>query len=286
MTIIPEPEWEMLFTELLRRSGTAMIIGATDSGKSTLAKYLIEEAISRNFSVCLLDADVGQSSIGLPGTICSKTFFSAEDLQDYFYRKISYAGTINPATNICEIIDIVTRMSSECRIRSDVSLIDTSGLIDSEIGERLKTGKVRAVNPDHVIAIQRGNEIEHILDLLPAQKIHRIRVSKNIQARTFAMRTRYRKMKYDAYFQRDAMNDFIIHASESQFVYKGRQVPVQNRYVKKDTLIGLNQNNDTLALGILEDLSDGSITFSSPIGSLNKINRVVFGDVTYERAKS
>jgi len=34
--IVPEPEWEFLLQELIRKQGTALIIGATDSGSGKL----------------------------------------------------------------------------------------------------------------------------------------------------------------------------------------------------------------------------------------------------------
>jgi polynucleotide 5'-kinase involved in rRNA processing len=50
---------------------------------------------------------------------------------------------------------------------------------------------------------------------------------------------------------------------------------------QKNTAIGLNHNDYTIALGILADISDNSITFSSPLGSIKNIERVIFGDITY-----
>jgi polynucleotide 5'-hydroxyl-kinase GRC3/NOL9 len=283
MAIVPEPDWESILYALLQGKGIAMIIGATDSGKSTLAKYLIEGSISRNISACLIDADVGQSSLGLPGTICSRLFSSQENLQNYIYQKMSYAGTINPAKNIFQIIAIVKRMSTECGKHAELSLIDTSGLIDGEIGERLKIGKFTALDPAHVIALQRNTELEHILDQLSGAIIHRVTISKNIQPRSLATRTRYRRMKYHDYFRTGDMNDFIIYSNETKFFYKGKQFPLPHGSLKRNTVIGLNNNEDTLALGILEDSSNDFLTFSSPIDSLRNINRVVFGEITHER---
>jgi polynucleotide 5'-hydroxyl-kinase GRC3/NOL9 len=279
--IIIGPDWESLVSKLIQGKGTAMIMGATDSGKSALAKYLIQELVSRNTAICLIDADVGQSSLGLPGTICAKTFLSLQDLQDYSYQKMSFVGTINPAQNIPSIIDTVKKMSSECTERINRSLIDTSGLVDGEIGERLKTGKVRALHPTHIIAVQRGNELEHILHLISGADVHRIIASRNIQARPLATRIRYRKMKYDNYFKIYPMNDFILHSQEAVFLYKGKPLSRNAGAMKKDAVIGLNHNEDTLALGILEDISGNAVTFSSPLDSLMNINRVIFSDITY-----
>jgi len=79
----PEPEWEGLLRGLLTLKGTAIILGATDSGKSTLARYLIQGLITENVKVSLVDSDVGQSSLGLPGTISMKAFRSKKDIEDF-----------------------------------------------------------------------------------------------------------------------------------------------------------------------------------------------------------
>ena len=283
MELIPEPDWESLPGALLLSKGTTMLIGETDSGKSTLAKYLVQRLISQHLPVCLIDADVGQSSLGLPGTICMKPFFNEYDLQSFFYKKMSFVGTINPAKNILNIIATVKRMSDECRDIADISLIDTSGLVAGEIGERLKIGKVGALNPSHIIALQKQIELEHILSLIPGANIHRISLSKDIKATPLSSRLQYRKRKYDDYFHKPEMNDFILYTRDAMFCYKDKLLNGEDRIFTKDTLIGLNSDDNTIALGILQDISDNSITFSSPLISLKQINRVIFGDITYSR---
>jgi len=280
MEIISEPGWEVLFNNLLQNKGTAMIIGATDSGKSTLAKYLTVKLVSQNMNVCLIDSDVGQSSLGLPGTICSKVFSTESDLKAYSYEKMSFIGTINPAKRISLIIHTVAMISDTCKRVSDIMLIDTSGLVAGEIGERLKIGKIRDVKPEHIIAVQNQNELEHILSLIPNTRIHRIMVSQNIKARPLAIRIQYRKKKYDNYFRESAMNEFILYSRDTAFVYNSRAFSMREGMFKKGTLLGLNHDNDTMALGILGDISDNSITFSSPVNSIRQIDRIIFGDIT------
>jgi len=49
--------------------GTIMVIGASDTGKSTLARYLFQELCRAGLRVAYLDGDVGQSTLGLPTTM-------------------------------------------------------------------------------------------------------------------------------------------------------------------------------------------------------------------------
>lgn len=280
MEIIPAPEWEILFNRLTERKGISVIIGSTDSGKSTLVRYLIDRFISENMKVCLVDSDVGQSSLGLPGTISMKLFASEKDLEDFAFEKMFFVGTLNPAKNIASIIEQTKRLSDLCREKSDTALVDTSGLISGEAGKALKGAKIRALKPEHVIAIQRSNELEHILKVIEGPEIHRIKVSGAARIRSVITRSRYRKKKFDDYFGKAGSSDFLLHKNEVRFLYRNRPFRPEEGLFKRDTLIGLNHDEDTKGLGILEEITDTSATFRSPIKSIRKINRILFGDIT------
>lgn len=282
MEIIPESEWESLFERIIKHKGTALIIGATDSGKSTLARYLIKRIISKNIKVSLVDSDVGQSSLGLPGTITMKVFSNEKDLEDFRFERMFFVGAINPATKIPLIINGTKRMSDICREKSDITLIDTSGLISGEVGKVLKIGKIKAINPEYVIAVQRRDELEHILKLIATLNIYRIRTSKAAKLRSIATRTLYRKKKFSDYFSEAQIAEFLLHTNETKLFYKGKLFSPKGGEFKRWTLIGLNHDEDTIALGIVVEITDASITFKSPIKSIRKINRVVFGDITIQ----
>jgi len=97
MDIIPSPEWESVSEALLNKKGTGIIIGSTDSGKSTFARFLIGKLLMQNLSVCLVDSDIGQSALGLPGTVSMKCFCLPDDLQNFVFEKMSFIGVVNPA---------------------------------------------------------------------------------------------------------------------------------------------------------------------------------------------
>ncbi len=280
MEIIPESEWIVLCKELIKRKGTLIIIGATDSGKTSLSKYLIKSLFAENIRACLVDSDVGQSSLGLPGTISMKVFCNEKDLKDFMFDRMSFVGTINPAKKISIIIDTTKNMVAMCRKQSDITLVDTSGLVAGEIGKSLKIGKIKAVKPDRVIAIQRHDELEHILKLVENFEIHRIRSAKAAKIRTIATRTHYRKKKLRDYFNDAKIADFLLYSNEAKFFYNNKPFIAREGMFKTGTLIGLNQDEDTIAVGILDEITENSVTFTSPIKALKRINKVVFGDMT------
>jgi polynucleotide 5'-hydroxyl-kinase GRC3/NOL9 len=158
--------------------------------------------------------------------------------------------------------------------------VDTSGLISGEAGMALKGAKLRALKPQHVIAIRRRDELEHILKVIEGPEIHRIRVSGAARTRSVINRAHYRNKKFDAYFDKAYSSDFILRTNEVRFLYRNRSFRPEEGLFKQGTLIGLNHEEDTIALGILEEITDTSVTFRSPIKSIKKINRILFGDMT------
>ena len=280
MEIHPEPDWEVLFSELKKYKGTAVLLGTTDSGKSTLAKYLTKKLIGDTIMVSVVDADVGQSSLGLPGTISMKVFSDEKDIEHYTFEKMFFVGSTNPAKKISLMVDGSKRMVDICRDKSEIIFVDTTGLITGEIGRALKIGKIRAIKPEHIIALQRNDELEHILRLVEHGVIHRIGVSIMAKSRYRENRVRYREKKFLDYFDKKRSSEFLVYQHDVAFFYNGKYFCLKNGDFKSGTIIGLNHNDDTLALGVIVEITEDSVIFKSPLCSLRGINRVLFSEMT------
>jgi polynucleotide 5'-hydroxyl-kinase GRC3/NOL9 len=279
MEISPAPEWEGLFEKLKQQRGTALLIGATDSGKSTLAKYLVEELVRESIRVSVVDADVGQSTLGFPGTISMKVFSNEKDIENFRFEKMIFIGSKNPAKKISMVIDGSKDMVDFCRKKSEIIIVDTTGLISGEIGKALKIGKIRAIKPEHIIAVQRNDELEHILNLIEGVYIHRIRASSMAKCRDRENRIHYRRKKFLDYFDVKEISEFFLNQNDARFLYNSKPFNPREGDFKNGTIIGLNHNDDTIGLGLVVEIIDDSVIFKSPIKSLKGINRVLFGDM-------
>jgi polynucleotide 5'-hydroxyl-kinase GRC3/NOL9 len=281
LEIIPEPEWERLVEELIiNNKGPSIIMGATSSGKSTLARYLIEMLLSKNRVISLIDSDIGQSSLGLPGTITMKVFKKTEDIKDFSADKIFFIGSLNPAKKIPLMIEGNKKLVDIARVESEIVLVDTTGLITGEAAKALKIGKIKALKPDHLIVIQRRNELEHLITLTGGIDIHRIKASKMARGRNREARMRYRRERFFEYFNEKKVTKFLLY--DVDLIYNNQLIIPKKRDFKEGTLIALNHNNETKDLGLLLELDNNSITFISPIKSVREINRVVLGDINIE----
>ena len=276
--IVPEPEWEFLLQELIRKRGTALIIGETDSGKSTLVQHLIKRLISESISVSLVDADIGQSSLGPPGTICMKSLRDEKDFNAFRFEKMSFLGTTNPALVIPMMIETCKKMVDICKETSEIILVDTTGLISGNLGRALKTGKIKVIEPEHVIAVRQNNELDHILDSAVGLNIYRIRAAKAVKIRSRTTRIRYRQKRLEDYFNRE-LSDFKLDADHAKSFYHTHSISLKDHEFPHGTVIGLNHHEDTVALGIITACAGGSVFFKSPIKSIKGINKIVLGDI-------
>jgi len=276
--IVPDPGWDHLWRDLISSRGTALIIGETDSGKSTLIRYLIERLILEYVTVSLVDSDIGQSALGIPGTISIKSFRDEKDLAAFRFERMSFLGTTNPALVIPMMIGTVKKLVDVCRKRSEIALVDTTGLVSGNPGKALKTGKIKALEPEHVIAVIRNNELDHILNSVVGVHIHRIRAAKAAKTRNRTMRIRYRQSRLEAYFNR-RLYDFRLDADHAKFFFHAHSISLKEHEFPQGTVIGLNHHDDTLALGVITAYSGGSVFCKSPIRSIKGINKIVMGDI-------
>jgi polynucleotide 5'-hydroxyl-kinase GRC3/NOL9 len=195
-------------------------------------------------------------------------------------------GDRESALSISGIIHSTEVMTCHCREKTDIILVDTTGLVTGNIGAALKTGKIKAVNPEAVVAVQKKDELEHILSLIDDRRIIRIRSSSEAKARSRAVRFRYRNSKLADYFSGPAIPEFALHMNTVRFIYRGKPFSLDEAGIKERMIIGLNHNEDTLALGLVAESQSGMVTFRSPLKSLKKINTVVLGDMILQKMPS
>lgn len=280
MDISPGPGWDRLIRILRVEQGIVILLGETDSGKTTLARCLVESLVESPLPVALIDSDVGQSGIGLPGTISIKVFRRDNDLADFGCERMTFLGFTNPAKVIPLMVAMTRHMTAIGRRRAGIGVVDTTGLISGEFGKALKIAKIRAIRPAHVVAVQRGNELEHILSLVRDARIHRLQVSPAAKKRSAAARRAYRKRKLQEYFKAWEQSKLILDIATVKLICRGLVFPVGEKEMSNGAIIGLNHDNNTLALGVVEGTDGPLVLLRTPLRSLRGINRVVYGDMT------
>jgi polynucleotide 5'-hydroxyl-kinase GRC3/NOL9 len=177
--------------DLVAGSRIAIVIGNTDTGKSTLIKRIAER-----IDVSIVDADIGQSDIG-PPTVVSL----GEDRNGRYHMIDGYfCGSTTPSGHFLQLMAGMARMAGQAK-RSPV-LINTIGLATGDIGRSLNTEVINALKPDLIIGISEGDELAYldVFQRTGAQIVH-LPVSPYVKKKTASERTQNRQLAFAEHFQ-------------------------------------------------------------------------------------
>jgi polynucleotide 5'-hydroxyl-kinase GRC3/NOL9 len=142
-----------------------LVIGAGDTGKSTLVACLASALAAAGHTVAVVDADLGQSDVGPPTTVgLGRVRAPLERLEEADVVGLEFLGVTSPARCMRETAAATARLVARALDDGcDRVLVDTSGLVAGDFGRALKRIKIDRVRPDVLIALQRADECEPIL---------------------------------------------------------------------------------------------------------------------------
>ncbi|HEX7976519.1 MAG TPA: polynucleotide 5'-hydroxyl-kinase [Anaerolineales bacterium] len=273
---IPSP-WERL--ELNGLKEVVLIVGATDVGKTTFARYLYE-AISAEAlgSAAYLDGDPGQSILGPPATLTlalgqkdSPAFPPTGRLFRYFIGSTTPRGHLLPA-----LVGANRLVQAGRETGAGTIIYDTSGLIDpTQGGLALKSAEIDLLAPSVVFAIQHEQELEPLLK--PLRRSRRVKVidlhpAEQARRRSALDRRLHRAAQFASHFSGASARE-IDWTQLPIFPYPSFRL---NRLVALEDLHGF-----TLSLGIILqiDRPNRSLTLLTPLDSFDKVNALRMGDL-------
>jgi polynucleotide 5'-hydroxyl-kinase GRC3/NOL9 len=262
MEIIAPKEWHALLDVLEKERGIAIILGATDTGKSTFAKFLIFNLCKRGLKVALVDADIGQSFLGPPTTIGLSTFKSDPDWEVVLSPpEIFFVGSTTPEGHFPIHLKGVKKMVGKApSYGAEVIIVDTTGFILGDAGIELKRKKIDLLSPRFLIALQKSDEIEPLLQLYegnPFHKILRLPLSDQAKPKSLEERRINRTNKFQEYFKHAIIQESPIEniQIEGEVIDpNGDPIPLDWALKINGLLVGLKDSNDeTLALGLIKN---------------------------------
>jgi polynucleotide 5'-hydroxyl-kinase GRC3/NOL9 len=241
------PQWQCLATRQL--SGTVMVIGATDRGKSTLVRWLVGTLCAGHSKVAWLDGDIGQSTMGMPTTM-NLAILQMPPLEPPGITARFFVGAPTPRGNMLPILVGLARLHQRAvALGASTVVVDTTGMVAKQSGGgALKQWKIALLRPAHVIALQRERELEHILGPLRREgwlQLHVLLPSDAVESRSPARRAEHRRERFRRYF---AGAESRLQLLAGLPVY-GRENAGPGRLVAL-----LDADGWTLALGVIEDL--------------------------------
>ncbi len=212
---IPQ-EWREIAEEIGEQGGPVLVIGAPGAGKTTFCLYLAGLFCRLHKKVSWIDADPGQPFIGPPAAISLTPYSDAADL---LRRKnpmiMSFIGNTSPVGRLLDMVSGLQKLVSVAHsIKPDLVLINTCGLVSGGAARELKFHEIDMLSPRYVIALQKGNEVEHLLaphSHRAGLLIHRLPVSPDARISTAEARRAAREQRFKEYFRGADFQEIALH---------------------------------------------------------------------------
>jgi polynucleotide 5'-hydroxyl-kinase GRC3/NOL9 len=276
-------DWRELVDAIHRRKGSALILGTSDTGKSTLAHFLLVHLSRKGNVVAFIDGDIGQSVLGPPTTIGLARFDSPPKQLEMVQPLTSYfVGSNSPRGHMLEMLVGMKRISERAaELEPEIIIIDTTGFVSGEAAWELKFQKVDLLRPTHLIGLQRQRELENLLrvhQLRTDMDIHRLKVHEKVTTKSPEQRRSNRSRKFADYFREVKLYERSLDGMKVVSPFKVRHgIKGLN-----GVLIGLNDEaNFNLGLGIVEtlDVHRGTISFLAPDLDLSRMRFIRIGSL-------
>jgi polynucleotide 5'-kinase involved in rRNA processing len=151
----------------LAGTGSVMLVGAIDTGKTATARRIIEAALRAGRTVGYVDADIGNTTCGPPACVGLRLLSRPSDLQTLDTADaLHFVGGISPDRLVLQEVIATAALAERARQQAELVVIDTTGVVSGVIGESLKYHKMELCRPQRVVALQRGAELEPVVGML------------------------------------------------------------------------------------------------------------------------
>jgi polynucleotide 5'-kinase involved in rRNA processing len=147
--------------------GVVMVIGDAETGKTTLARMLLRDAVERGRTVAYVDGDVAAATVGPVGCVGLKVVSSVEDCDTLVVPdELRFVGAVEPNGVVLPHVVAVAALIDIAKEKADLVICDTTGVVTGVVGQTLKYHLVELAQPALVIAIRRGAELDPVIAML------------------------------------------------------------------------------------------------------------------------
>ena len=258
---------------------TVMLVGDTDTGKSTLAIYLANIAIRRGLIPSIIDADIGQGDLA-PPTAIGAAILSKQvvDLRDVNTSLFEFVGSISPVGFEELIAKKLKSMLVRTSPLADICIVNTDGYVRDD-GVLYKAMIAEELQPDAVISLGENMELFDMWHKGASWQI--LRAWSSHQA--YKSRLERLNRRLDQFLRYVGNGYSTVKLSQVKFDYMNRLFSPSNlfrlpiRELEPDNMtgmfVGLGSNGNVMGFGIIINVNqdDSNIHIQTNINSFDTI---------------
>ncbi len=196
-----------------------LFLGGVDVGKTTLIRELHQKVGGE-----VIDADVGQSSIGPPACVSRGVYRGSADAE----IKASYfVGDISPRGNFLQVLTGIEHCLYGRGPAARPCLIDTDGYISNGAARAFKSEMINLIEPDVLVLLQREHELDYY-KLYAQKKVEVIDIRVTHQGlKSREERIRAREESFRRYFQNAKLQSWSLKELEFERTLLGHGEPLE-----------------------------------------------------------
>lgn len=198
---------EQVYERLLATPGVVFLLGGIDTGKTTFGIELLRRALGAGIRSAVVDAEIGQSTIGPPTTVGLKYFSGEADLGREALRtadSLGFVGSLTPQGHKLALASNTGKLVNRAKATgAGLVIVDTTGFVAGIDGQLLKFFKMDLVNPDVVVAFERGGELEPVVGIaqrFAGAEVIELDAVSDAPMRSAEERLTFREEQFAAYF--------------------------------------------------------------------------------------
>jgi len=277
---IPE-SWNKPLEAILsmqKKPVVVLLLGKTDSGKSSYCTYLVNKLVNEKCRVALLDGDLGQSDIGPSGTVgYAVTSKPIPELYNLKLHNAFFVGVTSPINAMAKTIEGLAAMKAEILQRPiDFVVVNTDGWVTGDVAVSYKTQLVEALKPDIIVGVQVEDELRPLVAYLDNTAVILVEPSSSLNQRSAEKRKSLREMTYAKYMKDAKLQCYPL----SQVTTEPKDGLPKDQEPEKGLLVGLyDSGSKFLGIGVLREINHVRKALKVQTAISAKPQRLVFGKV-------
>jgi polynucleotide 5'-hydroxyl-kinase GRC3/NOL9 len=236
---------------LQNKPSVVMVVGKSDSGKSSFSTYIVNNLVSGRVKVAVIDSDLGQSDIGPPCTIAYNYVVKrVPELCELNMANAFFVGVTAPNQAIARSIEGLTEMYKEVMHKHEANyvIINTDGWVEGESAINYKLQLVNQLKPDLIIGIQSQEELGPLVSGITSFATCCVESSSAVNSRSSEKRIKLRELNYAKHLKDAKVRSLFASYMEIQ----EKNVIPKEPGKEKGILVGLqNSKKQFLGIGIL-----------------------------------